>query len=215
MARLGRPPVHTSSEDRHNAEKDYRKDWWKRNKKNQNRIRREKYARKKEEEAGMPVRSYCKKSKTNARVKSLAKQTELEVESPRARVQRTAELNLARARSIRNDMRVVLNGTAEEYFVQVCEDYINCKDNEEGEENLDRLSTRFNTFLNAINAFEEPILNGVGGWAPEMAEYRSLRGEIVKAVGMGKEIYEAALTGGKDEVLLRASNSLFSFLNTE
>ncbi|KAH6890084.1 hypothetical protein BKA70DRAFT_1442299 [Coprinopsis sp. MPI-PUGE-AT-0042] len=212
MALLGRPPIHKTLEEQEDAQKGYRKKYWRRNSKHYNSRRREEYARKKEQ-AGASVRAYNRKPKAT-KDKKFAQRIEREVESPQARVKRTTELTLSRARSIRNDMRALLDGTPGDYFNQLCENYIECDDTTRAEENIDRLSSKFNTLLKAINQFEDPILNAVGSWAPQMREYQALRDEVRKAANMVDEIQEAALTGGKAEVLCRATEGAFTFQNS-
>ncbi|KAH6883685.1 hypothetical protein BKA70DRAFT_1446688 [Coprinopsis sp. MPI-PUGE-AT-0042] len=180
------------------------------NKKSYNRVRREKYARKKAE-AGASVRAYNRKTPASKQAKAIAQRVERDVESPQARVQRTMELTLSRARSIRNEMRLVLNGTPAEYFNQVCDDYIRCDNETQGTENIDRLCTRLSSFLASINQFEDQILNTVGSWAPQMQEYQGLKNEVRQVANMAQEIYEVVLSGGKAEVLCQATEGVFAF----
>ncbi|KAH6902372.1 hypothetical protein BKA70DRAFT_1435106 [Coprinopsis sp. MPI-PUGE-AT-0042] len=214
MAPIGRPPIHLSPDERHDAQKGYRNKHWKHNSKRYNCRRRESYARKKEA-AGASVRAYNRRPPAGKQEKKVAQRIERDVESPQARVRRTTELTLARARSTRNEMKLVLNGTPCEYFNQVCDDYIRCDDEKQGNEEIDRLCTRFNTFLTTINQFEDQILNAVGSWAPQMQEYQALKDEVRQTANMAQEIYEAALSRGKAEVLCQATEGTFAFQRTQ
>ncbi|KAH6887236.1 hypothetical protein BKA70DRAFT_1443795 [Coprinopsis sp. MPI-PUGE-AT-0042] len=210
MAPLGRPPIYQSADEQHDAQKGYRNKHWRCNSKRYNLSRRETYARKKEE-AGASVRVYTRRPPASKQAKKVAETIEREVESPQARVQRTVELTLARARTTRNEMELVLNGTSREYFNRVCDDYIRCHDEKQGKEDIDQLCTRFNTFLTTISRFEDQILNAVGSWAPQMQEYQALKNEVRQTVNMAQEIYEVVLSGGKAEVLCQATEGIFAF----
>jgi hypothetical protein len=127
------------------------------------------------------------------------------------RTRRTAELTLSRARSAMQDMHMMFSGSREAFFLQVCEDFINCDNLAQGEERLDRVLSRLSTILTTIDRFEDSILNSVGSQNEQMAQYRVMRQEVRDAVNMAMEIQEVVLVGGKADVLCRVAEGGFTF----
>ncbi|KAH6901161.1 hypothetical protein BKA70DRAFT_1437047 [Coprinopsis sp. MPI-PUGE-AT-0042] len=210
MAKRGPKEKYTTAEAKAEAIRCNHNAWWGRNGAQVNRKRREDYARKKEQ-AGKAVRQYTHKKKVSTKAKASSKKLEREVDSPHARASCTANPILSRARSVINEMRVHFDGTKEAYFTKVCEDYINCTDLNQGTANIERASRKFEVFIANICQFEHEILNSVGSWSPQMKEYQGMRTEVQEAANMVKEIYKAALEGGKEGVFCRATESLFTF----
>ncbi|KAH6910030.1 hypothetical protein BKA70DRAFT_1221077 [Coprinopsis sp. MPI-PUGE-AT-0042] len=216
MAKLGRKPVYKTPDEKADAIKDTGNAWWDRNKDEENYKRRKRYAQQKEE-VGRTVRRYTPRQealRAKQRQKESAKGVEEAVDSPQARVHRTVQLTQSRARSTIDTMHSMFDGSREDFFLKVCEDYITCDDLSCGEENIDRISTRLSSMLAVINQFEDSILNSVGSQAQQMKEYQGMRCDVRDAMNMALEIQEAVMVGGKVEVLYRASNGVFAFQTT-
>ncbi|KAH6909923.1 hypothetical protein BKA70DRAFT_1221575 [Coprinopsis sp. MPI-PUGE-AT-0042] len=210
MAQRGAKKKYTTAEAKAEAGRDSRNSWWGQNNAQVNSKRRQEYARKKEE-AGRAVRKYTHQKKASRSINTSVKKLEKAVESPDARACRTANLTLSRARTVRNEMEAQFNGAKEAYFIQCCEEYINCSDASRGNENIERICSKFGAFVDRICQFEHQILNSVGSWAPQMNEYQRLKTDVQEAASMIKEIYEIALEGGKEEVLFRVTHASFKF----
>ncbi|KAH6893756.1 hypothetical protein BKA70DRAFT_1233275 [Coprinopsis sp. MPI-PUGE-AT-0042] len=213
MAQLGRKVVYTTADAKADAKKKRCKGWWDRNKDRENHKHRKEYARVKEA-LGRTVRKYTPRQEALAakqRERESARAVEQAVDSPQARAHRTVELTLSRACISRNEMYAMFDGPREEFFNKICLEYINCDDSSQGEENIDRISTRLGAMLTTINQYEHSILNNVGSWALQMQEYQAMRHELQESINMATEIHEVAMVGGKVEVLFRATQGLFAF----
>ncbi|KAH6902180.1 hypothetical protein BKA70DRAFT_1435338 [Coprinopsis sp. MPI-PUGE-AT-0042] len=207
MAQLGRKVVHITPDAKAHAKK--------KNKDRENHKHRKEYARVKEALGGT-VRKYTPRQealKAKEREREHAREVEQAVDSPQARAHRTVELTISRARISRNDMYAMFDGPREEFFDKICLEYINCEDSSQGEENIDRISARLGAMLMSINQYKNSIFNSVGSWAPQMQEYQAMRRELQEAINMAMEIHEAAMVGGKVEVLFRATQGSFAFQN--
>lgn len=105
----------------------------------------------------------------------------------------------------------MFGGSKEDFFLKVCDDFIECDDLSKGEEDIDRVFNRLSLMLTTLNQFEDSILNRVGSQAQQMVEYQAMRQEVRDAMNMAMEIQEAVMIGGKAELLVRASSGDFTF----